>query len=121
MYARRQDDGIQNSYLLLLIVMNTTSPAVNPTAADPANIWGLSFQAGMGILFLMLICVVAFYLLSRLRGLTSKDGRTVEMLQKNFEEMRFEGDLSEAEFRKIRESLKSVAAARPSKEDHSTS
>lgn len=89
---------------------------MNPTAADPSTVWSLSFQAGIGILVIMTLCVVAYYFLAKLRGLTSKDSRTAELLQKNFEEMRIEGDISEAEFRKIRESLESVGAARFSKE-----
>ena len=96
--------------------MNTTSPAVNPSAADPANVWVLSFQAGIGILALLSISVIAYYLLVRLRGLNSVDSEGAKLLQKNFEEMRIEGDISEAEFRKIRASIESVAAARPSKD-----
>ena len=93
---------------------------MNPAAADPSNVWNLSFQAGIGILFLLFLSVIAYYLLSQLRGLTRKDSRTAELLQKNFEEMRIEGDISEAEFRKIRESLESVGTAHRSTEDTSS-
>ncbi len=84
--------------------MNTTSPVSNPSGA-----WELSFQAGLGVLVVLAISILAYYALAKLRGLNNEDSASTDLLQKNFEEMRSEGDISEAEFRKIRATLESVA------------
>jgi uncharacterized membrane protein len=63
-------------------------------------------QAVLGILILLVLSVVAYYALAKLRGSSSEDTEFVDSLEKNFEEMRSGGDISEAEYRRISASLK---------------
>jgi hypothetical protein len=92
-------------------VMNTTSSALIQT-----GVWDLlshpALQAILGVLVLMAITLIAYRALAKLRGSTKEDGQLADLLQKNFEEMRSEGDISEAEFRKISASLDGVASSR---------
>jgi uncharacterized membrane protein len=63
-------------------------------------------QAILGILILLIVSVVAYYKLLKLRGSSFDNTETLELIRKNFEEMRSEGDISEAEYRRISASLK---------------
>ncbi|MCU0717462.1 MAG: hypothetical protein MUD03_15190 [Pirellula sp.] len=91
--------------------MNTTSSAPIQT-----GVWDLlshpALQAILGVLVLMAVSFIAYQALAKLRGSTKEDGQLADLLQKNFEEMRSEGDISEAEFRKISASLNVVASSR---------
>jgi uncharacterized membrane protein len=91
--------------------MNTTSSAPIQT-----GLWDVvshpALQAILGVLILMAVSIVAVQSLAKLRGSTKSDGELADLLQKNFEEMRSEGDISEAEFRKISASLNVVASSR---------
>jgi uncharacterized membrane protein len=62
-------------------------------------------QAVLGILVLLAVSLVAYYILQKLRVSSSEEAGFVDSLQKNFEEMRSGGDINEAEFRKIKASL----------------
>ncbi|MFN7875220.1 MAG: hypothetical protein ACK5PB_07885 [Pirellula sp.] len=62
-------------------------------------------QAILGILILLIVSVVAYYTLLKLRGSSIDNTETLELIRKNFEEMRSEGDISEAEYRRISASL----------------
>ena len=68
-------------------------------------IWSLvsssTFQSVLGILILLTACGIAISLLSKLRDSNTQDAPLDEMLRKNFEEMRSEGVINEAEFRNI--------------------
>jgi hypothetical protein len=68
-------------------------------------IWSLvsssTFQSVLGILILLTVCGIAISLLSKLRDSNTQDAPLDEMLRKNFEEMRSEGVINEAEFRNI--------------------
>lgn len=59
------------------------------------------FQAPLGVLILSAVCAIAISLLSKLRDSNTQDAPLDEMLRKNFEEMRSEGVINEAEFRNI--------------------
>lgn len=63
-------------------------------------------QAILGILILLIVSIVAYYMLLKLRGSSIENIETLDLLKKNFEEMRSEGDISEAEYRRISASLK---------------
>jgi uncharacterized membrane protein len=63
-------------------------------------------QAGLSILGLAVVSVIAYYVLSRLRDLSNQDQNSTADLLKNFEEMRQEGDIDESEFRNIQSLLK---------------
>jgi hypothetical protein len=63
-------------------------------------------QAGLSLLALMIVSLAAYFLVVRLRDLSSKDRDQTADLLKNFEEMRQEGDIDEAEFRNIQSLLK---------------
>ncbi len=63
-------------------------------------------QAGLSVLGLMIVSLVAYFLLSRLRDLSSDDHSLTTDLMKNFEEMRREGDIDEKEFRNIQSLVK---------------
>lgn len=63
-------------------------------------------QAGLSVLGLMIVCAIAYFLLARLRDLSSNTHDSTAHLLKNFEEMRQEGDIDEAEFRNIQTLLK---------------
>jgi uncharacterized membrane protein len=64
-------------------------------------------QAGLSVLGLAVVSVIAYYVLSRLRDLSNHDQSSPADLLKNFEEMRQEGDINESEFRNIQSLLKS--------------
>lgn len=91
--------------------MNTTS-----SAPIESGVWELlshpALQAILGVLVLMAVSFIAYQALAKLRGSNKEDGQLTDLLQKNFEEMRSEGDISEAEFRKISASLNVVASSR---------
>lgn len=85
-------------------------------------IWSLvsssTFQSVLGVLILLTVCGIAISLLSKLRDSNTQDAPLDEMLRKNFEEMRSEGDINEQEFRKIKSllsggSLPAASAAKP--------
>ncbi len=59
-------------------------------------------QAVLGVLALLVVCSIAFFALSRFRDSTAEDSPLSQLLEKNFEEMRTEGDIDAQEFRKIR-------------------
>jgi len=63
-------------------------------------------QAGLSVLGLMIVSLVAYFVLSRLRDLSTDDHALSTDLKKNFEEMRREGDIDEKEFRNIQTLLK---------------
>ena len=63
-------------------------------------------QAGLSVLGLMIVSLVAYFVLSRLRDLSSEDHTLSTDLMKNFEEMQREGDIDEKEFRNIKSLLK---------------
>ena len=63
-------------------------------------------QAGLSVLGLMIVSLLAVFLLSRLRDLSSDDHSLTTDLMKNFEEMRREGDIDEKEFRNIQSLVK---------------
>ncbi len=63
-------------------------------------------QAGLSVLGLMIVSMVAYLVLSRLRDLSSDDHSLTTDLMKNFEEMRREGDIDEKEFRNIQSLVK---------------
>jgi hypothetical protein len=76
------------------------------TAPNSTNwIWSLvsssTFQSVLGVLILLTVCGIAISLLSKLRDSNTQDAPMDEMLRKNFEEMRSEGVINEAEFRNI--------------------
>lgn len=62
-------------------------------------------QAGLSILGLMIVSMAAYFVLSRLRDLSTDDHALSTELKKNFEEMRREGDIDEKEFRNIQSLL----------------
>ena len=72
-------------------------------------IWSLvsssTFQSVLGVLILLTVCGIAISLLSKLRDSNTQDAPLDEMIRKNFEEMRSEGVINEAEFRNIASSL----------------
>jgi hypothetical protein len=69
------------------------------------GIWQLlsnaTIQSVLGVLILMIVCTLALYMLSKLRDSTTQDAPMEDVLRKNFEEMRSEGYINEAEFRNI--------------------
>ncbi|MCR9291327.1 MAG: hypothetical protein NXI32_01325 [bacterium] len=71
-----------------------------------ASVWDwLSYPAVRAVLAVLVVLVVVFggiQLLIRLRAATIKPDTNHDDLAKNFEEMRLEGDIDEAELRKIK-------------------
>jgi len=63
-------------------------------------------QAGLSVLGLLVVSSIAYFVLSRLRDLSSNDHTLSADLAKNFEEMRREGDIDDKEFRNIQSLLK---------------
>jgi hypothetical protein len=63
------------------------------------------FQAVLGLLVLSLVAVAASFALAKLRDSNMKDQPITDLLEKNFEEMRSEGDIDDQEFRKIKSLL----------------
>ena len=82
-----------------------------------ADIWTLlftpTFQAVLGILILLAVCWLAIYVMARLRDSNTQDVPLHDLVQKNFEEMRSGGYISDVEFRKIT-SLLAEKPRRPS-------
>lgn len=62
-------------------------------------------QAVLAVAVLLLVVYFAIQVLLYLRPSTSKAGTSAENLVENFEEMRSEGDIDEAELRKIKSVL----------------
>ena len=60
-----------------------------------------TFQASLGVLILLTVCWLAFYVMSQLRESNAQDIPLHDLVKKNFEEMRSGGDISDTEFRKI--------------------
>ena len=58
-------------------------------------------QVVAGLLVLVLVSLIAMYGLSRLRSINAHNLQIDDIVRKNFEEMRTEGDLNDQEFRKI--------------------
>lgn len=58
-------------------------------------------QTVTGVVVLVVVSLVALYGLSRLRSINAHNLQIEDVVRKNFEEMRTEGDLNEQEFRKI--------------------
>ncbi len=76
------------------------------TAQEPASgIWKLlsspTIQAALGVLIVLAVCWLAFYVMARLRDSNTQDVPLDELIRKNFEEMRSGGTLTDAEFRNI--------------------
>ena len=86
--------------------------SANALFSDPV------IQAVLGLLILSIVTMVAYFALSKLRDSNTKDRSITHLLEKNFEEMRSEGDINEQEFRKIKSllsggSLPAASAAKP--------
>lgn len=73
-------------------------------------------QAVTGLLVLSVAIGFAFFALSRLRDSNTNDHPITDLLEKNFEEMRSEGDIDDQEFRKI----KALLAGGPPSARHAT-
>lgn len=58
-------------------------------------------QAVLSLVLLLVVSYLAFRVVEYLRGATIKDDTNADDLVHNFEEMRREGDINEAEFRTI--------------------
>jgi len=69
-----------------------------------AQTW-VALQAGLGVTVVLAAGYIGYYVVKYLRGATSKDDTKAADLTLNFEEMRREGDISEAEFRTIQSVL----------------
>ena len=69
-----------------------------------AQTW-VALQAGVGVVVVLVAGSVGYYVVKYIRGATSKDDTNASDLTLNFEEMRREGDISEAEFRTIQSVL----------------
>jgi len=65
-----------------------------------------SVQAALSLLGLMIVSIVAYLIVVRLRDSSKEDQKREQELLKNFEEMRQEGDINEKEFRNIQMLLK---------------
>jgi uncharacterized membrane protein len=63
-------------------------------------------QAVLGVLGLLVLCSIALYLLARLRDSNTKDQSLGDLLRKNFEEMRIEGEINDQEYRNIKALLR---------------
>jgi uncharacterized membrane protein len=78
---------------------------MNTAPLTSSSNWGLLanpvVQSVLGILILMIVCSIAFYVVSKLRDSNNQDVLTDEQLRKNFEEMRSGGYINESEFRNI--------------------
>lgn len=64
-------------------------------------------QAVIGLVVLAIICGIAYFALAKLRDSNTEDVQLADVIQKNFEEMRSEGDIDDQEFRKIKALLSS--------------
>lgn len=67
----------------------------------PAFLGDPVVQVVAGLLVLVLVSLIAMYGLSRLRSINAHNLQIEDIVRKNFEEMRTEGDLNDQEFRKI--------------------
>lgn len=68
-------------------------------------------QAALSLLTLLVLCIVGYVVLVRLRDSSRKRGQSLADVLGNFEEMRREGDISESEFRTIEAVLGKKAAS----------
>lgn len=73
-------------------------------------------QAILSVAVLLIVVYLGIVVLTRLRPSTSKADMNVEDLAANFEEMRLEGDIDEAELRKIKSVLGKSQVNPPSKD-----
>ncbi len=64
-----------------------------------------AFQVIPAFLALVVLVILSFKLLVKLRDFSKDSSATPQDLVANFEEMRLEGDLSDAEFRRIQSVL----------------
>ena len=69
-------------------------------ASDPV------VQSVLGVLVLLIVSAIAVYYLAKLRDSNTETQQLDELIRKNFEEMRSEGDIDEQEFRKIKALLR---------------
>ena len=81
------------------------------------QIWVL-LQACLGVTVVLAAGYIGYYVVKYLRGATSKDDTSTGDLTLNFEEMRREGDISEAEFRTIQSVLGKTQSSGPSSDRH---
>lgn len=58
-------------------------------------------QIIIGVVLLLVVSLLALYGLSRLRSINAHNLQIDDVVRRNFEEMRTEGDLDDQEFRKI--------------------
>jgi hypothetical protein len=77
-------------------------------------------RAALGIAILLAVVYVGFRVVEHLRGAISKDDTSDDDLVRNFEEMRREGDINEAEFRTITSVLGKTQTSTPSGKDASS-
>ena len=84
-----------------------------------AKIW-LVLQAGLAVTVVFVAVYVGVYVVKYLRGATIKDDTNAADLTLNIEEMRREGDISEAEFRSIRSVLGKTQSSGLSGDRHAT-
>lgn len=73
----------------------------------------MSVQAGIGVAVVLVAGFVGYYVVRYLRGAILKDHTGTRDLTLNFEEMRREGDISEAEFRTIHSVLGKTQSSGP--------
>lgn len=73
-------------------------------------------QAILAVAVLLIVVYLGIFVLTRLRPSTIKADMSVEDLSANFEEMRLEGDIDEAELRKIKSVLGKSQLNPPSKD-----
>jgi hypothetical protein len=59
-------------------------------------------QSVLGVVLLLMVSSIAMFALSKLRDSNTDNQPAEELLRKNFEEMRSEGDIDDQEFRKIK-------------------
>jgi hypothetical protein len=78
---------------------------MNTAPSSTSLVWSLltspTFHSIVGVLILLAVCTIAYSFVSKLRDSNTQDVPMDEMLRKNFEEMRSEGVINEAEFRNI--------------------
>ncbi len=82
------------------------------------RVW-LCLQAGLAVTIVLVAGYLAYYVVKYLRGATSKDDTSVGDLTLNFEEMRRDGDISEAEFRTIKSVLGKTHGSPPTGDQRS--
>jgi len=98
---------------------------MNTAHNPPTGIWKLlsssTFQAALGVLIVLAVCWLAVYVMARLRDSNKQGVPLDDLLQKNFEEMRSGGEISETEFRNITSSLGEKPRRPPSSIENSVS